>query len=305
MEKLLISICIPAYNVAAFIGETLESVKNQSYQNWELIVADDGSDDGTEKIIDSFSASVKQQVRYFKNEFNKGPSATRNAAVSMAKGDWFAFLDGDDVWHEDHLNFLVKTADDKLDCDVIFSDLIYFSDDVKKPLYGKKKIVSAENLKTFAVSLYQQEFFIQPSTMMVSSKLYAAVGGFDEKYRFAEDFKFNLSCLEKGFRFAYTGESTCFHRKHPEGFSTNYFKMTYGHAQVFEETLSWNLDAIPMKLRYKSAANYWLYTAKIAKKNDLELSKESIKKAIRYQFSFKIGFHFILIYLFSFTQVKT
>ena len=304
MRNPLISICIPAYNVARFIGETLESIKNQSYLNWELIVVDDGSDDGTKNIVETFSKNVNQQVRYFKNEINKGPSATRNTAVSFAKGTWYAFLDGDDVWHEDHLKHLIKTALDNPECDVIYSDLIYFFDDVNQPLFDIVKIVSDENLKNFPLSLYQQDFFIQPSTMMVSRKLYSKVGGFDEKYIFAEDFKFNLKCVEEGFKFAYTDQSTCRHRKHPDGFSTNYFKMTHNHAIIFEDTISWNLFGISQKIRFKKAGNYWLSTARMAKKTDLELSKKSIKKAMKYDFNFKTFFHFILISLLHFRQKK-
>jgi glycosyltransferase involved in cell wall biosynthesis len=304
MKDLLVSICIPIYNVGNFIGETLESIKNQSYNNWELIIVDDGSDDGAQKIIETFRNSVEQKVKYFKNEFNKGPSATRNAAVSFANGNWYAFLDGDDIWHEDHLKHLINTVLAKPECDLIYSDLIYFFDDINKPIISENKIVSDENLRNFPISLYKQDFFIQPSTMMVSSKLYQAVEGFDESYRFAEDFKFNLKCIEKGFMFAYTNESTCYHRKHPDGFSTNHFKMIYGHAKVFDETLSWNLKQIPYELRYKKASKYWLDTARMSKNSDLKLSKYSINKAIKYHFNFRIGFYFIIIYIFYFIQFR-
>lgn len=304
MTNPLISICIPVYNVASFIGETLESIKNQSYTNWELIVVDDGSDDGTKMILDTFRKSVKQQVSYFKNEVNRGPSATRNTAVSSAKGDWYAFLDGDDVWHFDHLKHMIMTTQENPDCDFIYSDLKYFFDDIDTPLFGISSIVSEEHLRTFPISLYKQDFFIQPSTMMVSPKLYSTINGFDESYRFAEDLKFNLKCLQKGFKFAYSGISTCYHRKHSDGFSTNSFKMTYNHAKVFEETIAWNWIEIPMKLRYKKAANYWLYTAMMAKKSDLKLSKSSIKKAITYQFNLKVLFHFLIIYLFPKVELR-
>jgi teichuronic acid biosynthesis glycosyltransferase TuaG len=304
MKDLFISICIPVYNVGNFIGETLESIKNQSYTNWELIIVDDGSDDGAQKSIETFRNSVEQKVKYFKNEFNKGPSATRNAAVSFAKGDWFAFLDGDDIWHKDHLKHLINTVIAKPDCDLIYSDLIYFFDDIKQPLSGGIRIVSDKNLEEFPISLYKQDFFIQPSTMMVSRKLYSTVNGFDENYRFAEDFKFNLKCLDKEFKFAYTNESTCYHRKHPDGFSTNYFKMIYGHAKVFDETISWNLKGIPQRLRYENAAKYWLFTARIAKVSDLELSKTSINKALKYNFNFKTLLHFFIIYLYPLINIR-
>ena len=96
----LVSIITPSYNTAKFIGETIESVLSQTYQNWEMIIVDDCSTDNTDDIVSGFSDS---RIKYLKNENNSGAAVSRNRALKMAKGRWIAFLDSDDLWKEDKL----------------------------------------------------------------------------------------------------------------------------------------------------------------------------------------------------------
>lgn len=100
MVEPLISIVIPCYNAQNYIKETIESVLNQTYENYELIIIDDGSTDLSIKLIESF---VDDRIFLFKNIQNKGVSFTRNYGVSKAKGEWIAFLDSDDIWCNDKL----------------------------------------------------------------------------------------------------------------------------------------------------------------------------------------------------------
>ena len=96
----LVSIITPSYNTANFIGETIKSVLNQTYQNWEMIIVDDCSTDNTDEIVSQFSDS---RIIYLKNEKNSGAAVSRNRALKEAKGRWIAFLDSDDLWKEDKL----------------------------------------------------------------------------------------------------------------------------------------------------------------------------------------------------------
>lgn len=92
-----VSIIIPAYNVESYIDETLQSVEKQTYQNWECIIADDGSTDRTAKIIMQYTTK-DARFRYIRLESNKGAAAARNAAIAQADGKYMAFLDADDIW---------------------------------------------------------------------------------------------------------------------------------------------------------------------------------------------------------------
>lgn len=93
----LISIIMPAYNCERYIKEAINSVIGQIYQSWELIVIDDGSRDKTITIVEELSKK-DERIRFYKNEKNQGVSATRNRGISLASGEWIAFLDSDDMW---------------------------------------------------------------------------------------------------------------------------------------------------------------------------------------------------------------
>lgn len=96
----LVSIVMPTWNCARFIGESIESVRRQSYRNWELLVVDDCSSDNTEEIVMSFGDS---RIRYIRNAVNSGAAVSRNRALKEARGRWIAFLDSDDLWTADKL----------------------------------------------------------------------------------------------------------------------------------------------------------------------------------------------------------
>lgn len=96
----LVSIIMPSYNTAPYIKETIQSVLDQTYQNWELIIVDDCSTDNTDEVV----ASIKdERIRYLKNEKNSGAAVSRNRALREAKGRWIAFLDSDDLWMPEKL----------------------------------------------------------------------------------------------------------------------------------------------------------------------------------------------------------
>lgn len=91
-----VSIIMPSYNTAKYIGESIKSVLAQTYENWELIIVDDCSTDGTDETVAPFL--MDRRIRYFKNEYNSGAAVSRNRALREATGKWVAFLDSDDLW---------------------------------------------------------------------------------------------------------------------------------------------------------------------------------------------------------------
>ena len=96
----LVSIIMPSYNTAQYIAETIQSVINQTYQNWELIIVDDCSTDNTDIVVGEIHDS---RIRYIKNKKNSGAAISRNRALRLAKGRWVAFLDSDDLWKSEKL----------------------------------------------------------------------------------------------------------------------------------------------------------------------------------------------------------
>lgn len=98
----LVSIITPSYNSENYIEETIESVINQKYQNWEMIIVDDISTDNTVDIIKKYTKEDKR-IRYYILEKKGGASLARNKAIMEAQGKYIAFLDSDDLWKEDKL----------------------------------------------------------------------------------------------------------------------------------------------------------------------------------------------------------
>lgn len=96
-----VSVIMPAYNAQRTVGEAIESVLRQTFGDFELIVIDDGSTDGTADVIEGYAADPR--IRFLKNPRNSGVSATRNYGIREAVGEWIAFLDSDDLWREDKL----------------------------------------------------------------------------------------------------------------------------------------------------------------------------------------------------------
>lgn len=93
----MVSVIMPAYNSAAFIAESIRSVLQQTYQNWELLIIDDASQDGTVSIIEKFQAT-EPRIIFFQNNSNQGAGVSRNKGIEAAQGPYIAFLDADDLW---------------------------------------------------------------------------------------------------------------------------------------------------------------------------------------------------------------
>lgn len=101
----LVTIVMPSYNGEKYIAETIKSIQNQTYENWELLIVDDCSGDDTENVIKSFKDN---RIRFFKNSHNSGAAVSRNYALREAKGKWVAFLDSDDLWEPQKLERQLK-----------------------------------------------------------------------------------------------------------------------------------------------------------------------------------------------------
>lgn len=156
----LVSVIMPAYNCQDTILDSVNSVINQTYSYFELIIVDDGSTDNTYKILKGFQSVPN--IIILKSKINKGVSSTRNIAISKARGQYIAFLDSDDTWHKDKLKIQVN----------IMKKNHYFcchSTYTRKYLTSKKeKTIKAEK-------------FIRKSDMLTGNKIGNLTGIYDAK----------------------------------------------------------------------------------------------------------------------------
>lgn len=105
MDEILVSVIMPAHNCSSFIKETIESVLTQDIQNIEILVVDDCSQDETANIVESINDN---RIKLIKNDANFGAAYSRNLAISLSKGKYIAFLDGDDIWMPNKLKSQIE-----------------------------------------------------------------------------------------------------------------------------------------------------------------------------------------------------
>lgn len=118
---ILVSVIMPCFNSSKTISFSINSVLNQFYSNWELIIIDDNSTDDTTKIVEEF-CKVDTRIKFFKTEFNSGsPTKPRNLGIEKAKGRFIAFLDSDDLWEPEKLESQLVIFDDN-NVAIVFSN---------------------------------------------------------------------------------------------------------------------------------------------------------------------------------------
>ena len=105
----MISIVVPVYNAENYIRETMEMVRKQSYRDWELLLVDDASSDGSVQVMEKYLEECKDgRIHIIKKEKNEGAAAARNEGICLAKGRYLAFLDADDIWLQDKLSLQLE-----------------------------------------------------------------------------------------------------------------------------------------------------------------------------------------------------
>jgi glycosyltransferase involved in cell wall biosynthesis len=142
----LVSVITPCYNSQNYISYTIESVIRQTYENWELIIVDDGSEDGSKNIIAKYSEK-DPRIKLIELVNNQGPAHARNVGLEIARGRFIAFLDSDDLWDRKKLESQINYM---LEYDVSFSFTSYQKINNKGDVVGKPvkapKVLSYNNL---------------------------------------------------------------------------------------------------------------------------------------------------------------
>ena len=200
--KGLISVIIPVYNVENYLKECIESVLSQTYENYEIILVDDGSTDSSPGICDEY-AGAYENVRVIHKE-NSGPSATRNAGVSAAKGEYIYFLDSDDYIIPEALEKLFANSVEN-DTDIVFFDAVSFVDDDLnaniKQSYKRNSVYNVgTGLEVFIALNKNKEFKCAVYLMLIRKSLITENGiTFCEDAYMSEDmlFTFQLYCKAK------------------------------------------------------------------------------------------------------------
>ena len=229
------SVIIPAYNVAQFIKETIESVLAQTFVNYEIIIVNDGSPDTV--ALEEVLRPYQDKIHYIKQE-NRGAGAARNAGLRLAQGRWVAFLDGDDAWYPLFLEKQLDLINADGGYDLVYSNALLVGD---SPWSGKTYMDRdpSDGPVTFEALIAER---CSPITSGVLARLQPIldVGLFDESLRNSQDFDLWVRLAKRpDARLGYHNTVLLKHRTRAGSLASDSVKSVEGELSVLNKIRSW------------------------------------------------------------------
>ena len=235
-----ISIIIPAYNVAPYLGETLDSVLAQTRDDYEIVLVNDGSTDETAQVVERYRDRFAGKLVYVWQE-NRGLAAARNTAIRTARGQYIALLDGDDVWLPAYLATMLGLFEADPTLDLAFPNAIFWG----SPQYDGKNFqaVFPPNPPITMEKILGRESSVF-GLATLRRELVLAVGGYDEALRASEDFDLWLRLLKRGSKFGYATEPLVKYRFRADSLSNTGITHYRNRLKVLEKVLQ-AIDVTP------------------------------------------------------------
>ena len=249
VDEFNISVVIPTLNRKSFLKKAIESVLKQTFSSHEIIVVDNVSSDGTLEMVNREYPSVKTLVQNI-----PGVSATRNLGIKKSEGNWIAFLDSDDQWHQEKLKSQVES--------ILEDKNKVFLSHTDETWYREKQIVN-QKLKHQKRGGFIFEYClplccISPSSSLVKKEIFDQIGFFDESLEVCEDYDFWLRYCSK----------------HPVNFVNKKLTFKYGGHLDQLSKKNWGMD------RFRIAALEKLISSNSLEKDQLEITAETLMRKI-------------------------
>lgn len=247
----IVSVIMPAFNMSKYISQSIQSVMNQNFNNWELLIVDDGSEDSTADICRLYE-QIDGRIRFFSIK-KSGVSAARNYAIERSRGDLLAFLDSDDLWLPNKLSVSV-TEFEQEDQDLLFTNGYNFTDtsDLTKihqlqkfPLHvglfhgesGVKKFIKVNRVHTL--------------TVLVKKDVVNKLGGFPP-FRFGEDYCLWILMLLSNYKLRGIDCALSLYRERPESALHSEKKVFVQLFEVFKFIIQKHPDIIKHRKEFKN-----------------------------------------------------
>ena len=173
-----VSVLMPAYNAQDYIAESIESILNQTFKDFELIIINDGSKDDTPKIVKKYAEKDKR-IKFVNHKKNRGLIAVLNEGMDIAKGEYIARMDSDDISLPDRLKKQVKYLDKHTDVSLVGSSIEFF------PIYNKWDVLAEPKL----FDLLRGNCFAHPTVMLRKSDFDKYNLRYNPKYIYVEDYE--------------------------------------------------------------------------------------------------------------------
>jgi len=233
-----VSVIIPTYKRRNLILATLESVFAQSYTDFEVIVVNDGSPDDTRDVLSPLAESGR--IIYIEKE-NGGQASARNRGLAEAQGEYLAFLDDDDLWPADKLQWQADVLDADPECVLVHGDAQFFSEreGANTPSdrqYGKRVPEGGAPSGKVWQQLISENYIQSPGQVLVRATAAKNIGGFDTNIWGTEDYDFHL-CLARKGTFRYIPRIALLYRFHAVSTTRNTIRMYNNVAKVRRKQL--------------------------------------------------------------------
>lgn len=241
----MISVIIPTYDRASLLKEAIQSVLNQDYFTaknasnlFELLVVDDGSTDNTREVVESFKGRVK-----YHSKVNEGVSVARNFGLRLAKGDYIAFLDSDDLWIKEKLRMQMNLMENLTQAKVCYTDEIWTRKGVRvNPKKKHQKYSGWIFEKVLPLCL------LSLSSAIFSREIFEEIGNFDEELPVCEDYDFSIRIAHR-YPFYFIPRPLIIKRGgHPDQLSQKFWGMDKFRIRALEKALSLGLTPLQKSL---------------------------------------------------------
>jgi glycosyltransferase involved in cell wall biosynthesis len=278
-ETQLVSIVIATYNRARLLPQTLDSIFAQSFQNFEVIVVDDGSNDGTRDVL----AAYQDRITYLYQD-NRGPSAARNLGARHAKGVWLSFQDSDDLVLPDHLEALCAQVPTNSNCAMVFANGIYLGG----PEHNRETIIPSAKSSALAKRGIRLDDIFEKSIVrlqaaLISKSAYDALDGHDESLRICMDLDLSFRLL-MNFPVSYLDKPVFSYRKHEGNIGRNEELRLTENIRVVEKLLRDYPRAAEMigkqKIARRLAYRYYRLAKGRWKRKSPGASREALGQAV-------------------------
>jgi glycosyltransferase involved in cell wall biosynthesis len=284
-----ISVIIPTYNRPFLLRSAMESVLNQTFQDFEIIVVDDAPDGSAQESVSGFKDT---RIRYFRHDCNKGEAASRNTGISNSSGEFLAFLDDDDEWLPDKLALqvdLLEKASSRVGA--VYTGMLFVNLDdnnvLSQSIPTKRGDISKDMLSVNVVGT--------PSKVLIRRSCIDKVGLFDENLSYYVDYDFFLR-FAKNFHFDYIQRPLVKYHVHEDNLTKN-IEIIWRALEKLEIKYSGDDGSEKLHPTFYSS-DYLKIGTKLCCYGKLKQGRKLIKKATNYNpYSWRPYFHILISYL--------
>lgn len=255
IENPLVSIVVVSYNSSKYILETLESIKDQTYRNLELIISDDCSTDNTVEIVQGWLKNNKHfftNAQLVMNPKNMGVAPNANKGVESSQGEWIKLIAADDLLTKDCIEEYVGYVLNNKDLYIAIAGTYYFDTKIPSELFCFPVKLIDGNLTQQLKQMIKQGTIIDGPALFIERNMLVQLGGFDVKYPMAEDYPLVMKYLTNGFRVGIISKNLIKYRVHSGSVSRSNQQFSSSIMSAIEDL------AIPQAKKHKMYL-YWYH----------------------------------------------